>query len=501
MAQTEKSHVGKFFTQSTHYLYSHVLIMISQIISFPVLTRNLSVADYGKLGLFTVTVFFVAAFCKSGIQNSFIRFYDEYKYKKKRADIYYSTFFFGPLAVTVVIVILFWLITGVFFRKQIITELADVLPFLIFMILFKSVYIIFMSFWRAEQRTKIFNNLLVFTAYSTIVLGIGFLFLVQKDIYGLLSGQLLAEIISAVLIVSMILKNYGKEIKISSFSLLLFKEAMLFGLPLLGMEFTNLLLSAGDRFVIATFMNEQALGLYTAAGNLVNSVSGCLVFPISFAIVPIFMNIWITKGKEQTQEFLSNVTSYYFLIALPIIFGIIAAGEDLIVFFASEKYISSNSVIPFLVSGTILFGSTNIFNAGLLLKKKTSSLMFLTMLSGLVNIILNVVFIKMGMGIIGSALATLISYVLLIFLTIIIAFKYLSFKIDIKQISQYLVISLLMFLSVNFIKFKNPLLDLVIKMSLGGTVYVSLVLIFNAKIRKLLREKLLNRFKKPGDVV
>lgn len=489
MEEEKRTHIGKLFTQSTHYLYSHILIMLSQIISFPILTRNLSVADYGKLGLFTVTVFFVVAFCKSGIQNAFVRFYDEYKYKKQRVDVYYSTFFFGPLAITLSVVLVFWLTTGVFFKKHIITELTDVLPFLTVMILFKAVYIIFMSFWRAEQRTKIFNNLLVFTVYSTIVLGIGFLFLVQKNIYGLITGQLLAEIISAVLIVSIILKNYGKEIRIKSFSLPLFREALVFGLPLLGMEFTNLMLSAGDRYVIATFMNGEALGLYTAAGNMINSVSGCLVFPISFAIVPIFMNLWITKGKEVTQEFLSKVTSYFCLVALPIIFGIIAVGKDIIVFFASGKYIASQSVIPFLSAGTILFGMTNILNAGLLIRKKTLSLMFLTMVSGVANIIMNIIFIKLGMGIIGAALATFLSYIFLIFATINVSFKYLSFRIDKKEIMQYFVFSFLMFLSIYFIHLNNLLVDLFLKMFLGIVIYGSLLLLFNNKIKELFKQK------------
>ena len=312
------------FLQSMHYFYAYAFVIISHLISFPILTRILSVSDYGLLYLLIVTIFLVVAFCKSGLQNSFIRFYSEYEDKKEKPEIYYSTFFFTPFPICFIVVLSYFLLVNLIFRNFIDPNTRILLSFISPIILFRAIYILFMSFWRAEQRTKAYNAFLVLSAYLNLLFGISCLFLFRKNISGLLIGYLVSDFILLSTIVYLVLKRHGQNIKFKYFSSDLFKKSLFFGLPLLGMEFTNFMLMSGDRYVIAFLMNTEALGLYSAANNLTSQIAGCLTFPISFAVFPIFMKMWNTEGKAVTQLFLSNALKYSCLIALPLIFGVMA---------------------------------------------------------------------------------------------------------------------------------------------------------------------------------
>ncbi|MFH1642285.1 MAG: oligosaccharide flippase family protein [Nanoarchaeota archaeon] len=480
------SNIKKLFFQSSHFLYGRIFLLIASLISFPIMTRMLSVSDYGIFGLLMVIMFLIVALSKSGLQNSYIRFYDEYKHIKKRLDIYYSTFFYCSIIISILIAVIYFLTVNLVLKSFLEHRLKDLLSFVSLIILFKSLYILFTSFFRAAQRTGLYNLIFVLETYFNIFLGIIFLLLFKKNLYGLLIGYLLGDVIVLLIMVFLIIRDYGKYIKIKQINSALLKEALVYGLPLMGNEFTNNLLIFGDRFVISILLNSVSLGFYTAASNLANNVSACLAVPISYAIVPIYMNLWVTKGKDETQKFLSQSLAYSCLISFPVIFIFTAIGKDVLVIFASSKYQDAYSLIPYLSSAAIIFyGITNIVNAGLLIFKKGFLLMFLALGACVFNFILSYILVKI-LGVNGAALATLITCVTLIIVTSFLSFKFLDFEIKFLSIGKYFGYSILMFLSIFKINLNNSLMSLILKTVAGTIVYLIIILLFEKDLRRKL---------------
>ena len=60
-----------------NYATGGLISAIIGVVSFPILTRSLSVEDYGVLGLVLSTLTLIVAVGKFGIQHSIIRFYAE----------------------------------------------------------------------------------------------------------------------------------------------------------------------------------------------------------------------------------------------------------------------------------------------------------------------------------------------------------------------------------------------------------------------------------------
>jgi O-antigen/teichoic acid export membrane protein len=218
---------------------------------------------------------------------------------------------------------------------------------------------------------------------------------------------------------------------------------------------------------------------------LAEHVTQAIIYPINYAMTPIYMNILVNKGEQQTKQFFTKTFTYFLLIMLPIVFGLIAVGKDLINFLASAKYIEAYSVLPYVIIGQAVYACTIVLNSGLFIRKKTHILTIIMIVTCLLNVGLNVVLIP-SFGITGAAQATLISY---IFYTIVItyyAFKEFKFRIDFRRISLYLAVAVAMYLLICLLDGESSLTNLVTKIPAGALFYCTFVLALDRDIRNAL---------------
>ncbi len=98
-----------------NYASAGILSAVVGLVSFPILTRNLSVADYGVVGLITSSLTLYIAFGKLGVQHSIIRFFSQIKHGNidftvGQMNSTVSTVFFALAVVTTGL----WLVSGFF---------------------------------------------------------------------------------------------------------------------------------------------------------------------------------------------------------------------------------------------------------------------------------------------------------------------------------------------------------------------------------------------------
>ena len=83
----------KLLKQSTIYSLNHLFTTLSGLITFPLLTKNLSVVEYGAAGLFTITIGMLSSFNKFGLQQSIIRFKPDLTKDELQSNIFYPCLF------------------------------------------------------------------------------------------------------------------------------------------------------------------------------------------------------------------------------------------------------------------------------------------------------------------------------------------------------------------------------------------------------------------------
>ncbi len=469
--------------QSSHYFIAYALTMAASFISFPVYTRLLSVSDYGVLGVISTTVFFVMAAAKMGVQNAIIRFHEEVKQNTMGVSLrsYYSTLVFGPVFTVALGCILYALIIYALHPMR---ERPEVMSYF----LLSAVWVFFLcsntilkNFLRAEQNTALFNVINVIAKFFSLIVGVGLVYFVFKSLMGLFLAFLITECI--IFVYLMLRLSRQQRISLKYFDLPFFKRSLAYGLPLVGSEMTSIILNSGDRYVILFYMSTAAVGMYSAGYDLAMSVMESLIFPLSFAIVPLYVKIHAQKGKEVTGIFLSNCLRYFMMAALPALFGLNMLGREITVLIASQKYEHAYAVIPYVSWGVLAFGLSSIFNAGLFIEKKNAVITYWTVIAGVFNIALNFVLIP-RMGFVGSALATLVAYVLLFAVLAVKSFKYLPFMIDYANIGKYLAFSVVMALVIGVQHYGKAIISLPAKISSGFLVYTLLVLVFDREIRE-----------------
>src|SRR5439155_24906904 len=128
----------------------------------------------------------------------------------------------------------------------------------------------------------------------------------------------------------------------SQFSRPLYVELLGFGLPMaIGYEMSGIILAVGDRYVIEGTIGEGPLGLYAAAYNLCQYVQAVFIASVGQAIMPIYMQMWDQKGRDETSDFISRSLRRYLLFGAPVIAGLAAVGPELLPSLASDKYASA----------------------------------------------------------------------------------------------------------------------------------------------------------------
>ena len=463
------------------YFSSSVIITLAGFITFPIWTRVFTAAEYGKMSIAAATLGFVIVLSKMGINSAALRFYSEFAEHKRDLDFtyYYSTAFLSILVNSLFTALLFLLVVEFYPALQSDPQYKNIFRILPVMLIFESLIDIFLLFLRAEQKVKSHSISRIALRYGNMVITLLFVLVFNLGLTGYFIGSALVDALLA-LILGYHYFQQGK-IRLTHFSVPLLKESISYGLPLIGLELSALLLTTGDRFLLQHFLGSEAVGLYSVSTNLVNYLVDFFADALKLAVLPILMAIWERDGKEASQHFLTQVSRLYLIISVPIIFAVSFYGRDFIVLLASEKFASGSIILPFIVTGHSIHKANFLFGAGLYLMKKTRLLSTIIIGSAIINIIINIILIPV-LGLLGSAVATLITFVIETILLILISFRTVNFKLDISALFKYSAISLSMVLVMFTIKGSGSL-PTITKIIVGFLTYAGGILIFESQVR------------------
>jgi O-antigen/teichoic acid export membrane protein len=440
------------------------------------------VSEYGILGLINTTIFIAVAIGKFGFPNSIVRFYQDFRSQKSLSS-FYSTMVFSSAGIAAIIATLFGVVTHFIPTRFIGVDTVGLLYLVPVLIFIGCTNDIFTSFLRAEQKTKLYNLISVIHRYGSLSLCIFIVFFFVKGLYGFYIGQ----VISGIMVLTFLIYYFSKRWRISakSFSKVILGDSIKFGLPLVWAELGHLVLNYADRYLVQLFLGSISLGLYTAGYNLATYVAEVIIYPINYAMTPVYMDILVNKGEEETKVFFTKLFRYFILILSPVVFGFIAVSRDLLMVLASSKYMEAYTILPYVVIGQSIYACSIILNSGLFIRKKTHLLTVIMIGVCFLNVGINIILIPL-FGILGAAQATLISYICYTLIITYYAFKEFRFRIEYGRILLYLALGATMYLVINMINGKSPLDNLIMKIPAGAFIYFILVLILDRDVRSTL---------------
>lgn len=472
-----------FISHVSQFAGTSALTQILGFITFPILTRILTKEEYGILGLTTTTMMLAVALAKAGLSDGIIRMYKEYDGSQEDRNIFSSTVLVRGVILSILTTLIYLAVVPIFSKSlNISNQYTGCFMIMALLLFIRPLNLIVSNLLRVTGKIFFLNITSLLGKILAIALSLYLFIYVSKgntllglteELYGYIIGIVVAEYIVAIMLFSWFNKNYKVTFRNTSGDLTI--KLIKFGMPLLLSELSYFVLTNANRYMIVAYHGEASLGLFSVGYNLAWYIVEIIFIPVSYAIVPLYVNIYAKEGKAKTEEFLSKCMHFVIIVAIPMCIGYYAVSEDLFIAIASKKYETASAFSPIMLVGGLFIGINCILNAGLYLKKRSTTIFIISLTTVLSNILFNILLIP-KYNAMGAAIATLISCMISSVLNVSLSYKYIVISIKVKTVLYYLMLSLWMFFLINQINFSMAWLNVILKMTVGIVIIISGVL-------------------------
>lgn len=378
------------------------------LITFPVLTRTLSVEDYGYIGLVAATVTVFVSLAKLGLQTALLRFYAAARVQGQAAVRDLLGNLTGLISLLLVLGLLFWLAYSWWLVPLLQPDSRLRYLFLLASLLvpIKIIHSMLNNLLQAEQRSALHGTLNVAQKFTYLIC-----LLLVLWLFGLSADRVLLTMVTVEGALLMVLAwcclDYFRGVR-GQLHRPTLEPMIRYGFPAMLGELTLVLLQTGDRYAIASLMDAAALGHYAAVANICMYLEWVLILSLQSAMLPHYLKLYEEKGRERTLAFLEGALRWYAVIAIGVCVVFIVAAPNLVLLLAGERFRPGLVVIPWFAAGYVLVGGIGIAAAGVFIDKRTHLLVKWTLIAFIINMLLNILAIPY-FGLLAAAVATFVA--------------------------------------------------------------------------------------------
>ncbi len=254
-----------------------------------------------------------------------------------------------------------------------------------------------------------------------------------------------------------------------------------YGIPLIGLAFTMSMTNFSDRFIIDYYFDKSLVAKYQGNYTLASATFTFIMVGIMRAVNPNILKAW-HGGSENVWKDIWSGFRFFLLLAIPAAVGIAVLSKEVSRVVLASSYNEASIVIAWVAFGMLLLGSSEYLIKPLELNKNTKPIFYSSLIACIINIVLNIIFIK-TQGYIFAAVTTLISYFVYIFMIVIIVRKRYYIIIEFASIIKILLSSVLMGVVIWYAKqFFSGWLNILLMTVLGVITY-SLMLLASGEIK------------------
>jgi O-antigen/teichoic acid export membrane protein len=394
------------FTQKNYVASSFVIYLIATIflkgISFittPIFTRIFSTSDYGLVSIFQTWVSFFSVFV--GLQVSGSIATARVHKKSGNFDEYMKNITLLSLIGALIISSL-----GII-AKDPLSKLLNIevslIPHLFVQSYGMACATLYSTFTIQTKKPK--QNALFSIIVSLSIVVLSLVLVLSSSQYNYL-GKIYAGTIIYIFVIIFVFKRFvhvGKtKEKISDW-----KYAIALSAPLIIHLLSNIVVGQSDRIVLAKLIDNEATAIYSVA--YIIGTLGMMVAEVSNKV----WSPWYLDNTKASNNQQINIAAKKYIIAMSLAFvGVMLIAPEIIKIMAPKEYWSGISSL-IIITASVFFQF--LYRFPLAYEQYSRNLRwvaFSTVTSALINIGLNYLLIEI-MGMVGAAVATFISYVIL----------------------------------------------------------------------------------------
>lgn len=383
---------------SVAFFLAHVVSMGISYITTPLYTRLLTPDEYGQVSIFTTWVSIFGIIAMFGLANGVFN-NGMLDYPDKRDEYSYSM-----LVLSNIITVCFFCILIALYpliRPWVALELPLILLMGV-LFLFQPAY----SFWTARQRYELKYRWTFFwsvlSAFLSPAIAISCILLFKDD-------RLYARIFGAELTLIAIYIGFYLYLTVKGrfkVRIRYWKEALLFNLPLIPHYLSMYLLGSSDKIMISRLVSDAATAYYSVAYS-VASVATVIWGAANGSLVPYTYE----KCAKKEYQSVSKVAMTILTVFAAACIGVIMLAPEVVAIMATSDYREAIYAIPPIVGGVFFQVHYGLYGNILFYFKKPKYVTVATVVSTLLNLLLNYIFIRQ-FGYIAAGYTTLACYLI-----------------------------------------------------------------------------------------
>ena len=259
------------------------------------------------------------------------------------------------------------------------------------------------------------------------------------------------------------------------------KPYLSYGVPVALALALNIALDAGDRFLIALFLGPEAVGVYAAGYGIADKSVGLLCAWAAAAGAPMMMAAWEREGPEAVREVSRHVARTLLLIAAPAATGLALVAQPLSeVMIGEDMRAQAASIMPWIaLSGLINGFVLHYVSEAYQLSHRTDLRAWLMLIPALANLALNAILLP-WIGLMGAVYSTVACYALALLLLAGVARKLAPLSWPWRDFLKVAGACSAMAIAVRMAPSTGGMTELLMKASVGATIYVMTALVLDA---------------------
>ena len=292
------------------------------------------------------------------------------------------------------------------------------------------------------------------------------------------------------------LPKYVCKIKISALKIFRhLKPTISLFIPQIAIQVYTLL----DKTMIgAIYEDKSEVGYYEQGQKIINMLL-TVITSLGTVMLPRIANFFANNKKNAVKSYMEKSFNFVFLLAFPMIFGIIAVAKDFVPIFFGPGY-DKVIILMSIISPVLLFiGMSNVIGTQYLLPTKRQKEYTISVVTGsIVNLCINASLIW-KYGALGASIGTIIAEFTVTLVQIIFVKDEFDFKKIFKSAINYIIASIIMFIICKLTSIipVNDFVSLILQVASGIITYGLVLLIFKDEfvlnILKQLKEKIVYR--------
>ena len=450
--------IKRLGTDTAIYGVSTVVARLLNFVLVPLYTNLLSPAEFGIQANIYASVALIIVFYSFGMESSYFRFaaIKEIGTEKDNFSTPFISIFLVSLFFSIVLAVFAVPLTTIF---QIDVSLYNLLYYTAGILFFDAIAMIPFASLRLQRKAKFFAAAKVINIVATIILNIITVLYLRWGLEGIFFSNLCASALTFFILLPSTLSQLQFSIHKN-----LFVELLKFGLPIMPVGLSGVLLQIVDRPILVYLMGAAANGIYQAnfrLGIFMALINGMF----EFAWRPFFLSH--AKDPNAKQLF-SRVMTYYLAGSFALFLLLSFFIPDLVQYKIFGRYIihprywEGLNIVPFVMLSYIFSGIGTNLNAGIQIEKKTMYLLPTSFSGSITKIVLTFALVPI-FGIMGAAYATIIGYAVVAISLFVVTKKFYPIEYEYKRIAKIIFLT-----AAAFILFQTMQLNILQKTLLFG---------------------------------